>query len=120
MAIGHWLKNFTKWYFDPGAESGGGGGGGSSDFSVANVTVSVPENDRLYIELPLVVDNAVNVANYAFPNGTETQQVVLYKGKAEVYVDTSGLAVENLSGSVTYEDGLITITGDCSMQLVKN
>lgn len=28
MAIGHWLKNFTKWYFDPGAESGGGGGGG--------------------------------------------------------------------------------------------
>lgn len=26
MAIGHWLKNYMKWYFDPNCESGGGGG----------------------------------------------------------------------------------------------
>lgn len=25
MAIGHWLKNYMKWYFDPNCESGGGG-----------------------------------------------------------------------------------------------
>ena len=29
MAIGHWLKNYMKWYFDPNCESGGGGGGSS-------------------------------------------------------------------------------------------
>ena len=26
MALGHWLKNYIKWYFDPNCESGGGGG----------------------------------------------------------------------------------------------
>ena len=36
MAIGHWLKNFTKWYFDPGAESGGGGGQSYVAFNINN------------------------------------------------------------------------------------
>ena len=36
MAIGHWLKNYIKWYFDPNCESGGGGDGASEkDVSIA-------------------------------------------------------------------------------------
>ena len=121
MAVGHWLKNFTKWYFNPDYE--GGGGGGSSDFSTATVTVvnndSSPfESMVVYIHYNDFFDKTeleffVNVS----AGETAELEVVLYKGVTSM--DVSGHNV-SATGSVSVEGISAIVTGDCTITLTPN
>lgn len=116
MAIGHWLKNFTKWYFNPEIE---GGGGGSSDFSAAQVTfLNSNENIAYSVNVPTLNDEYGVLQDYA---GIEydmphTCTIPLYKGKATIPIDSfSGvgrIAVPTLTGDITFDGTAVIIEGD--------
>ena len=87
---------------------GSGGGGGSSDFTTASVTVE--SAGEYYWPFPVVTSDGIIVNNYTQNTGTDTQTVVLYKGKLEVY---DQMADHVVSGSATLSDYVWVITGDC-------
>lgn len=89
----------------------GDSGGDSSDFSIAEVTLIRANDD--YCLLPIIIDNIINCNNYLFPQGTSTWQVPLYKGAIEVYIDGD----ITVSGSATFVDSVLTITGDCTITI---
>ena len=92
-----------------GVEYGGGGG----DFSTAEVTVRTEgEGDYNSITAPLIDGN--HATGYGEPQDETTVfTVVLYKGTAMAELDILG--GENpliVSGSITVNDRVLTITGD--------
>lgn len=104
-----------------GNETDIGGGGGSSDFSIAQVTVSIIEPG---IEEPYYPENIAcigindRIIIESF-NNAATYPMILYKGSEEIYTDTNTFV--SCSGDATYEiedtDIIITITGDCAITL---
>lgn len=95
----------------------GGSGGGSSDFTTCTLTIGSDFNERnpLSISIPTVnegsdffEDSATTVSNLRA--GTRT--IVLYKGKmicTTLYTTITG------TGDFTFEDSILTITGDCTI-----
>lgn len=88
MAIGHWLKNYMKWYFDPNCESGEGGGGGSS-------RILLYENDELDISLsgsaPII---------YAAPQNALLLNIPWAEGTAlSVEVDGETIITDSIASS---------------------
>lgn len=134
MAIGHWLKNFTKWYFDPDIE----GGGGDSDFHKATITLEVDTafyaqqymcscflelegeegiggvfivNDSLWFE---TVDKIVTNPQKA------EQEVEIFKDKYALVFTTNPNEVFTVSGDaelVTVPDSgnAVKVFGDCTI-----
>ena len=90
---------------------GGSGGGGSSDFSTAEVTITTYANN-FYWNLPVVESDGLVVGDHKQLTTTESNQVALYKGSVRAYIGEYD--VTNITGSVTFADGLATITGDCA------
>ena len=99
--------------------SGGGGGGGDSDFSTAKLTiVNTSEDDGLtldnYFGFPFIDDNSVQ----CYPTDTLAPlqsiefNIVLYKGTAIGGAFGSGFT---FSGNISEDDGVLTITGDCTI-----
>lgn len=87
------------------------GGGGSSDFSTAEVTLT---NETPFGLTLAHIDNTTGISPHMAQSGE--YEVVLYKGKAEgVFMSPSG----NLSvtGNITYNDGELVITGDCTITI---
>ena len=66
MAIGHWLKNFTQWYFDPGAESGGGGGGETQQLTLIIKDGVVTDYSTGFHLVAVIPDGVTSIGDYAF------------------------------------------------------
>lgn len=105
---------------------GGSGGGGSSDFSTAEVTV-VNNSSKTYNFYGVFIDNnalclGFNIDAMSLSGATEKEvQLVLYSSESpEVGVsDTGGDPPSNVvtTGNASYEDGYITITGNCTITI---
>lgn len=93
-----------------------GGGGGSSDFSTANLTITKAEGKTVVWKFPTIISDKLVVDNYVQQELTETHPVALYKGVLEIYAGEGLYSI--ISGNVTEDDGLFTITGDCSLQYI--
>lgn len=120
MAIGHWFKNFTKWYFNPEIE-----GGGSSDFSTAEVTV----NSSTQYPYELLLSNYYDYEDTGMvvPNissgdigASIVLGVTLYKGQTMCILKPTGQSIPNVSVSGNNEQVGINayiITGDCTITI---
>lgn len=122
MAIGHWLKNFTKWYFDPDIEGGSGEGGGSSDFRTAPVTVINNASGEVTFDgaLYIVEDEDFLLPNLTVTGGeTITCTAVLYKNEAHWFVSDHVVAAVGYATTQTSPFGgtEIIITGDCTITI---
>lgn len=113
--MANWLKNYTKWYFDPTIE---GGGGGSSDFSTAEVTVNNSASDS-YIDFSgIIIDNDTLLPSApSLSEATSVLTVVLYKNIQHLYINAD--SVTSISGNITGSmlDGF-DVTGDCVINAV--
>lgn len=81
MAIGHWLKNFTKWYFNPDAEGGGGGGDGYLGLHTATVNITYDTSelegdltaiDSAYFDLGFDEDQGTKAITLSYDGNTNT------------------------------------------------
>lgn len=89
------------------------GGGGSSDFSTAEVTVTVTGDrpDPLEFYGSCIVDD--ELAGFTEVSETGTITFVLYKGKSqEIEVGVGDNENITVTGGITYDDGIMYITGD--------
>ena len=93
-----------------------GGGGGSSDFSTANVTITKAEGKIVIWKFPTIISDKIVVDKYFQQELTETHPVALYKGVLEINMVPGVFSI--ISGNVTEDDGVFTITGDCSLQYI--
>ena len=103
--------------------SSGGGGGGSSDFSMANVTVtnSTPAMEWIGVINPIdEADSHALGVDFEIIQGTNEFQCVLYKGLGWIDMLTfsqHGLTI-TVSGNATYNgEGQIDVTGDCTITI---
>lgn len=104
----------------------GEGGGGSSDFSTAEVTV-VNNSSKIYNFYGVFIDNnalclSFNIDAMSLSGATEKEvQLVLYSSESpDVEVsDIGGDPPSNVvtTGNAYYEDGYITITGNCTITI---
>ena len=97
-----------------------GGGGGSSDFSTAEVTFINNTYDPVQVSIPFINGNysygqETDEGSFV-SSGTSTKSVIVYKNGAVVGVFGKGLDVQ-VSGSATYEEPDIIITGDCTITI---
>lgn len=92
-----------------------GGGGGSSDFSTAEVTITgIGEGTTV----PIIGCYCFNDYNLLLPFteiGDGVYTVPLYKGTVAFTPDPD--LVYTLSGNATDNDGIIIITGDCTITI---
>lgn len=104
------------------------GGGGSSDFSTAEVNVVVTGEDPHDVPINVPVCKSLEgFGDFALAStllvANETSTVILYKGKCLAMVtgdEYYNLDDFNVSGNATLdkEQGLLTITGDCTITCV--
>lgn len=113
MAIGHWFKNFTKWYFNPDAE---GGGGGSSDFSTVTVTFHMTNaGDEMVASFDVVLVDGYSMSKGADVYDTEEQyEVVLYKGSSAIS-PRGNTVIKSVSGDAELSLGTAYVHGDCTV-----
>lgn len=104
--------------------------GGSSDFSTATVTIYVDpfKYGSSYAEVQAWISEGVLKSGYNFRSGNYFNFVlgapfdlVIYKGSAEVLIQTDPTATIETTGSVIAEANeygfLCTITGDCTITI---
>lgn len=94
-------------------------GGGSSDFSIAEVTVSVGDSPNVALTCA-IADNYESeyYSNYNINIHNDTVvNVILYKGSAVAEI-TSAIGTITTSGSITeLGEGAYVITGDCTITI---
>lgn len=110
-------SNRLEWFLMNGGSDGSGGGeGGESDFSLASVTITNTATDDCIFVAAVAADEGYITATKGengISPGTETLQVVLYKGKALVFID---MTVSASSGAFEdLGDGDCVISGDCTI-----
>ena len=93
----------------------GSGGGGSSDFSTAEVTFINNTNAEEYINGAFIGSDMLQYVS-EIGTGTSTKQAVIYKSGSKAYVDDETATI-SVSGDATYNDGVITITGNCTITI---
>lgn len=90
-------------------------GGGSSDFSTAEVTFDISEDNEIKLSLPIVYnvepEEAIVSVEQPFDADSEPVMVVLYKNRVGV---DCGYELD-VTGDATLNDGLLIITGDCTL-----
>lgn len=102
--------------------NGGSGGGGSSDFSIANVTITCDNGNLILLGYSTHVIGGLAISPFddelmdifgAPPNTPTTWKVVMYKGLAnfDTSDDPTTLSVA-VTGSIEYDNGTFHITGD--------
>ena len=98
-----------------------GGGGGSSDFSTAEVTVTISTHGA-YIGLPVVMLGGEGEEGFAQAleiGESGVYSVILYEGNCTVFAEsyTDGkMAVVAVTGNAeTMGDSVFTIKGDCAV-----
>lgn len=92
--------------------------GGSSDFSTAKMTVNAVNNDFTASGLTYISGGEMSTGITIIAPGTETFDVVLYKGGQYAIFDNSSEQL-TLSGDIVYNeaDDYYIITGACSISL---
>lgn len=102
-------------------------GGGSSDFSTAQVTIANNIDNNVSLYMPVIyettpmpsIDKAIYCA-YSLAEGapSETVRVALYGGTCLVQPasDIMGKTF-TATGNAEYSNGMIIITGDCSITI---
>lgn len=106
-------------------------GGGSSDFNTAQMTVI--NNKAWHVQctdcpVASVEDEMLFGGFYVDANSQSVFDVIIYKGYAHILEIVTGVSLDNpidleteasLSGNAEYdaEDGLIAITGDCTITI---
>ena len=110
--MANWLKNYTKWYFDPTIE---GGGGGSSDFSTANVTINNP-NGSDGVAIPYLVDGVISPLLDESAFG-ETFEIVVPLGSNGAIARPFGESFVSTSGNIVQDGDNYIITGDCTITI---
>lgn len=107
----------------------GEGGGGSSDFSIANVTITSNVGIHWVILPVLLMNPAPDIQGCLSPQpqdiefeGTQTFQVPLFKGCAMARVSSeNGTIFSSVSGSASLMNhSMVIITGDCTLILSEN
>lgn len=87
------------------------GGGGSSDFSMAEVTVSTAEGISDMIYASMALEQGGRSAAMPILMGEGKNNVILYKGTAIGMLSNPSLSV-NVTGSIQYNSGQFVITGN--------
>ena len=117
-------------------ESGGGGGGGSSDFSTAQVTVTMAENEwesggRVQFASEEAIDyrfrgmflyddgTFYNDSLTAEPNNPTTTKAIWVGDNVEV-IPNNHIASVSGNAVITEDEGGIIISGDCTINLDTN
>lgn len=113
-------KRSEYWYKEIIDKIGSGGGGGSSDFSIAEVTITNNYGDDLTFSWAAVYDEnelgegspaMISPSVYIPMGGTVTFKMPMYKGKASI--EKNGDATLSVSGGIEqYGDGFYFVTGD--------
>lgn len=118
-------KNITEnGTYDPATEGADGyapvtvnveGGGGSSDFSTAEVTVvnNAGTETARGLLMTIIIERTNMLTVYGVPSGIYT--VPIFKGALNTAYLGDGTAI--VSGNAEYDDGDITITGDCTITI---
>ena len=131
--MANWLKNYTKWYFDPTIE----GGGGSSDFSIAEVTLNYTLADSTIISSERIKDVYLDYPDEDFGYSAETLvatnhkvSVILYNNKATIAglsaINTNnnryvlGESEPTATGGISFDsvEGIFVVTGDGTITAV--
>ena len=87
----------------------------ASDFSTAEVTFINNTIAEEYI-FGAIIDSDMIQYDSEIGTGTSTKQVAIYKSGSKAYVDDEEATI-SVSGDATYNDGVITITGDCTITI---
>lgn len=93
--------------------------GGSSDFSTAEVIVINTTSNSVTASAVSVMDTPVSAIvpfNSIGGNSNRSYIVPLYKGLCSWEI-TSGDVSVSVSGNISYEDGYVDITGDCTITI---
>lgn len=114
------LRNTERWRLRV-LDMLSGGGGGESDFSTANVTLTIGAIiSQLGIQGACILeDDGVDYLDTSFPiakNTTSVIPAVLYKGEGTVMIDTSNTVT--LGGNIhQVAPNAYSITGDCTITI---
>lgn len=102
------------------------GGGGSSDFSTAEVTVTVNGANPITIYVPCTLydemsgvytaDNNI----YCDPADAVTREVILYKDLAWGMLPSGQDYTVSVTGSITYDMGYFEISGDGTITITES
>lgn len=87
-----------------------GGGGGSSDFSTAEVTITLSGSQPM-IMLPHTTEMGAFEGSFGLVQNNGTYSVILYKGLALGLPNNPSIQ-PTLSGDITVVDGMLLITGN--------
>ena len=91
------------------------GGGGSSDFSTAEVTITNSSSENYFtLNIPFEEIGHSDIRVDVDPNSTEMKTAILYNGSAYAYDAYGGFSI-TVSGNASYSDGVVTVTGDCTI-----
>lgn len=93
------------------------GGGGSSDFTLASITLSDP-NDLGFRMTSAFIPEAVDKIITEFQtNVAGSVNIILYKGSATVRFPEGGIVNVAVSGNATKSSKFITVTGNCTFTI---
>ena len=94
--------------------SGGGGGGG--DFSTATMTINGMIGGLSGALIAPYDYFETDTSFFTVEEGDSAYTLILYKGKAVIYLDAKGAI--STSGSIELiEDGMYFVTGDCTITI---
>lgn len=92
----------------------GGGGGGSSDFTLASITLSDPNNLGFKMTSAFIPEGSDSISTEFHTNDAGSVNIILYKGSATVRFPEGGIVNTNVTGNATKSGKFITVTGDCT------
>ena len=94
------------------------GGGGGGDFSTATVTIINNSSKTVFFPCPGWIsvegDEFMVCTAYAERSSTEEYPALLYNGKGAAELAGFQDVTYSVSGNAIDDDGLVTITGDCT------
>lgn len=102
------------------AIGGSGGGGGSSDFSTATMIVTNNTESDVSAIVPVVIDNEELTSSTGegwFEIGTSTHGVILFKGKALIYIPNGGITIATTGNIEDDGYGYYYVTGNCTITI---
>ena len=96
------------------------GGSGSSDFTTAELTLDISENNNSQIVVPVVYSQSPSIIATIITNtgpspAHDTIIVPLYKGRLVLTGTIDGIV--SVSGDCEYQQGSFLITGDCTITI---
>ena len=92
-------------------------GGGSSDFTLASITLSDPDDLGFKMTSAFIPDGSDSISTEFHTNDAGSVNIILYKGSATVKFPDGGIVNTTVSGNATKSAKYITVTGDCTFTI---